>query len=285
MEAAILKFFENIRNPFLDYFFGFFTLLGEEFVVAGIILVLYLLWNKALGERVLLTLLTATTMTTALKGIGRMRPYAANVVSAGNITVDDLGASSSFPSGHATCISAMCVGLSIPFYKKKAFPIVTSIGSVLIVLVSLSRLYFGVHYPTDILAGLAVGTLSAILWTVIYSKFYNYRQYVFLAIALLSLFLLFIPVLHKNDNMAKMSALMLSVAAFLFFEKYVVELKNPTKWLHRLYRILILGTIAVILYLPLHFLPKNNVTAFFKILILASGTLFASTTLFKIFNI
>ena len=285
MEAAILRFFENIRNPFLNYFFGFFTLLGEEFVVAGIILVIFLLWNKNLGERILLTLLTATTLTTGLKGIGRARPYHAGVVSAGKLDVSDLGATTSFPSGHATCISAMCVGGSIPFYKKKGFAIVASIGSVFIVLVSLSRLYFGVHYPTDILAGLAVGTLSSILWAIIYNKCYNQRLYIFLGLALATIPLLFIPALQKNDNMSQMSALMLSVSSYLFFEKYVVQLQDATKWLHRLYRMLILGTIAVILYLPLHFLPKNNISAFFKILILASGTLFSSTTLFKIFKI
>ena len=285
METAILKFFENIRNPFLDYFFGFFTLLGEEFIVAGIILVIFLLWNKNLGERILLTLLTATTLTTGLKGIGRARPYHAGIVSNGNIDVSDLGATSSFPSGHATCISSMCIGGTIPFYKKKAMPIIASCSGVLIVLVCISRLYFGVHYPTDILAGIAVGTLSSILWAIVYSKFYNQRLYIFLAFALCTIPCLFIPALQINDNIFQMSALMLAVSGYLFFEKYIVPLHDCTKWLHRLYRVLILIAIAAILYLPLHFLPDGNITAFFKILILAGGTLPAATTLFKLFKI
>ena len=285
MEAAILRFFENIRNPFLNYFFGFFTLLGEEYIVAGIILVIYLLWNKAYGERILLTLLTATTVTTGLKGIGRPRPYYAGVVSQGNINVSGLGDTSSFPSGHSTCISAMTVGGTIPFYKKKGFALVATIGSILFVLVPISRLYFGVHYPTDILAGLTIGTLSSILWTVIYTKCPKYRIFIFLGIALATLPLLFIPALQKNDSMTKMSALTLSVAGYLFFERYVVPLKDATKWLHRLYRVLILLAIVIIIYLPLHFLPENNIAAFFKILILASGTLLSATTLFKIFKI
>ena len=34
---------------------------------------------------------------------------------------------------------------------------------VLAVLIALSRLYVGVHYPTDVLAGALVGTLSALV--------------------------------------------------------------------------------------------------------------------------
>ncbi len=285
MEVAILRFFANIRNPYLDYFFGFFTLLGEEFIVAGIILVLFLLWNKNIGERILLTLLTATTFTTGLKGIGRLRPYAANVVPSGNIDVADLGATSSFPSGHATCISSICIGGTLPFYQKKVFPILASCGGILILLVSLSRLYFGVHYPTDILAGLAIGTISSLLWSVIYNKIYQQRLYIFLAIALCTIPCLFIPKLQINDNIFKMSALMLAVSGYLFFEKYIVPLHDCTKWLHRVYRVFILIAIAGILYLPLHFLPANNIVAFIQIFILAGGTLIAATTLFHLFKI
>ena len=41
MDAIILQAFENIRCGFLDFFFSIFTLLGEEFVIAGIIAVIY----------------------------------------------------------------------------------------------------------------------------------------------------------------------------------------------------------------------------------------------------
>ena len=63
----------------------------------------------------------------------------------------------SFPSGH-TCASFACAGV---YYK--AFPGKWGKAAmVLAVLIALSRLYVGVHYPTDVLAGALVGTFSAL---------------------------------------------------------------------------------------------------------------------------
>ena len=64
----------------------------------------------------------------------------------------------SFPSGH-TCASFSC---AVVYYKM--YPDIKGKGAmVLAVLIALSRLYVGVHYPTDVLGGAIVGWLSAIL--------------------------------------------------------------------------------------------------------------------------
>ena len=69
----------------------------------------------------------------------------------------DGSAFNSFPSGH-TCASFACAGV---YYK--AFPGKWGKAAmVLAVLIALSRLYVGVHYPTDVLAGALVGTFSAL---------------------------------------------------------------------------------------------------------------------------
>lgn len=72
----------------------------------------------------------------------------------------------SFPSGHTTAsfafAFAFCFGLN---RKKYSIPIF-----VLASLIAFSRLYVGVHYPTDVLGGLLVGTLSAVLVCNLYKK-------------------------------------------------------------------------------------------------------------------
>ena len=54
-----------------------------------------------------------------------------------------------------------------------------------------SRLYFGVHYPTDVLAGFALGTAFALFWELVYRKAYGARYFILAALAVL--FLLLIP--------------------------------------------------------------------------------------------
>jgi len=60
-----------------------------------------------------------------------------------------------FPSGHATVITVIMLSL-IPYLRNKWrwFP------PLAIVLVCLSRLYLGVHFPLDIVGGVALGTAA-----------------------------------------------------------------------------------------------------------------------------
>lgn len=65
----------------------------------------------------------------------------------------------SFPSGH-TCSAfafacGLCGGAPTRWMKAAALVLATLMG--------LSRLYVGVHYPSDVLAGAAVGALSGLL--------------------------------------------------------------------------------------------------------------------------
>lgn len=73
----------------------------------------------------------------------------------------------SFPSGHSASsfAAAMCIYLNAP--KKYGIPIL-----LLALLMALSRLYVGVHYPGDVVTGAIVGSLMA--WLVY--KVYNARQ-------------------------------------------------------------------------------------------------------------
>lgn len=64
---------------------------------------------------------------------------------------------SSFPSDHAALFAALATGL---FFVSKRVGIFAIIYSITIIL--LPRVYFGLHYPTDIIAGALIGAITAI---------------------------------------------------------------------------------------------------------------------------
>ena len=67
---------------------------------------------------------------------------------------------SSFPSGHTNASFAAAFALAKGFGKKGAWAYLVA------ALIAVSRLWVGVHYPTDVIAGAVCGTLCAWLaWT------------------------------------------------------------------------------------------------------------------------
>ena len=277
MDAAISQAIAGIRCPFLDVFFSIFTALGEEFIIAAIIAVVYICFSKRVGEQALVTVMTASCITAGVKSaVRRLRPYAVGDVT--RVEIDnalvstmDLDADMSFPSGHATATSAFFGTLSLRFRR-----LAVILPCVLFtLLVMLSRLYFGVHYFTDVLTGLVIGTACAFGWQLVYSKWYGARLYVYAVIALLTLPLLFIP-RTATHSMFQISAITLATAAGLFIEEKFIRFEDTSRWLHRLFRLLIVGGIASAFFLPLEFLlPENEWLSFLKYFL----TLFAAMTL------
>ncbi|MEU4311636.1 phosphatase PAP2 family protein [Nocardia sp. NPDC024068] len=91
--------------------------------------------------------------------IGRQRPPAADRL----VTVADL----SFPSGHSTGSAAVVGVLAtvcwIRMHRRVVARVVAVLAAVFVILVGLSRVYLGVHWPTDVLAGWALGGLLVVL--------------------------------------------------------------------------------------------------------------------------
>lgn len=79
---------------------------------------------------------------------------------------------SSFPSGHAAgtaALGASLLVLALPHIGRSARVLLVSAAVVVAVAVATSRVVLGVHYPSDVLAGLLLGTLCALAATPILS--------------------------------------------------------------------------------------------------------------------
>ena len=149
---------EYVRNDFLTPIFKFITMLGDEgFIWIAIALVLLFIkkYRKAgisVGVALLGSLLFNNMLIKNL--VARTRPY--RVIETLTILIEEPG-EFSFPSGHTSSSFAAGVVLFMLLPRKYGVP-----AMILAFLIGISRLYVGVHYPTDVLGGMVMGTLLAV---------------------------------------------------------------------------------------------------------------------------
>jgi undecaprenyl-diphosphatase len=80
----------------------------------------------------------------------------------------------SFPSGHSMISAALYMTLAVliarTMERRRQRVAVVAIGAALMMLIGFTRLYLGVHYPTDVLAGWTAGLLWALICGLIVNR-------------------------------------------------------------------------------------------------------------------
>jgi membrane-associated phospholipid phosphatase len=150
-DIAILNWLHVHSNTFFDQFFLIITELGG--IIAVVLVTLFLtiyLWVYKKRRRSALTLAFgvggAAAANIVLKALfQRERP------SLWHPSVIEI--SFSFPSGHAMASAALIACLVVILWKTKYRWLAVVAGTIIVALVGLSRMYLGVHYPSDVLAG------------------------------------------------------------------------------------------------------------------------------------
>ena len=159
LDLSIMMFVqENLRSAIGDAIMVFITHLGDGgwlWIAIGVLLLLFKKTRIA-GFSVLISLaINALFTNVTLKDlIARPRPFH---VSDQILPLIPLPSSYSFPSGHTSGSLTAAFALYKTTPKEYGIPAV-----ILAALIGLSRIYVGVHYPTDVLGGLAVAIVSSI---------------------------------------------------------------------------------------------------------------------------
>lgn len=165
MELQILHWFGSIHNPVLNPIMYFFTCLGNAGIF-WILLALALLTvlpkkYRKVGLTMAIALILSLIMCNGVMKnfYHRVRPFVTDPTLQETelygifATIHDW----SFPSGHTSASFAAAVAMFM-WYKKEGT------GALIIAaLVSISRLYLTVHYPTDVIASLILGSLYGVI--------------------------------------------------------------------------------------------------------------------------
>ena len=219
-----------MQSSFPDGVFGFFKLIANvvsKNVLAFLFISIYLAYNKEWGKFTLLSLGVAGVCCEFVKvTVARLRPYAAvdkiKCIYPNEPGQDPLNfkiQGYSFPSGHS--MMATNLFLAIPIYVRNIKYI--AIGLVGVLIVALSRVGLGVHFPTDTIAGFIIALVIILLLSRIFDKIEN-RKYIYLGIVALSLVgIVFCPAISYIKYVALASGISLG---FLVEEKYV-NFENP----------------------------------------------------------
>ena len=156
LDKTISALIYSWRSPVLTGLMKVITNFGAEYLMLiSITVVFFLIWKKHKHEALVLAiiLIMGLVINMFLKQIiQRPRP---------DIMPSVVETSYSFPSGHA--MNSSVFYLTIAFYtyhftrKKKLSLVVTGGAIVLLLLIGFSRVYLGVHYPSDVVAGYVVG--------------------------------------------------------------------------------------------------------------------------------
>jgi undecaprenyl-diphosphatase len=167
-DMSILNFMATNRTPFLNQFMLFTTYLGKgEIIILGMVfvsIILILLRRWFFFYALLISVTIGELFVWIIKNlVDRPRPPTSSALVIEN--------SFSFPSGH-TFVALAFYGLLTYFLvrfinKKWLKKLVIFFGTLIVVLISLSRIYLGAHWFSDVVASLASGLawLSILIMT------------------------------------------------------------------------------------------------------------------------
>lgn len=139
-DSQIFVFIQSLRNPLLDTFFSWLLVIEKDFIFYSLVII-------------------ATVIILAVQNKRKLLPYALSLAFAGGLAIllkitfvrprPNGSDALSFPSGHATLLAA-----SIPFLSNKTLRMIWIILSCILLL---ARLWIGLHYLSDIIAGITIG--------------------------------------------------------------------------------------------------------------------------------
>ena len=174
---VLLYFQEHIRTDWLDPIMKGISLIGYKGIVWILLCIGLMIPKKT--RRIGICAAAALALSFILNNliiknvVGRIRPYEAVE---GLIRVGDPEKDASFPSGHTACVFSVAMGILLPAKKKLPGILLLCFG----VLMGISRIYLGVHYPTDVICAVlfasAAGVAAYFIFRMIENKVRKRRQ-------------------------------------------------------------------------------------------------------------
>lgn len=157
-EISILLWIQDNLRGFMDGFWLFITSLADKgrlWILIAVVLLFFKTTRKTAVTMLIALIINHVMTNMVLKDLfARPRPY---MVSSEIVPLIRRLSSYSFPSGHTSSSFAAALVMHRMLPKKAGIP-----ALVFAAMIGFSRMYVGVHYPTDVLGGIAIGIISSV---------------------------------------------------------------------------------------------------------------------------
>lgn len=162
-EVSLMEWLQAHLGAGAISFLSLLSMFGEELLLVAIMGFLYWCYDKQFGKFVGLNMLVANVWNPLIKNIFlRLRPYFVSdrisllrKIDADADVYDIAAQGYSFPSGHSSSAAAVYGSVALRGRRKW----LTLLAFLLPLLVGVSRVVVGAHFPTDVLAGWALGLI------------------------------------------------------------------------------------------------------------------------------
>ena len=152
----------NMRSGFMDFIMPWITILGDAgifwMICAGVLAITKKYRRIGFGMAIAMVLGLLVCNVTLKPLVARIRPY--DFQETLGVTINLLIEKQhdfSFPSGHTIASFEACTVMLLGS-KKLGIP-----ATILAILIAFSRMYLYVHYPTDVIASVILGTLFGVI--------------------------------------------------------------------------------------------------------------------------
>lgn len=160
VDVRIYEIIHSFRNKNLDFYFKNITKLGNMSIIFYIVFIFLIIKRNNYSLFLTAISIVSTSTMSILKNIiKRTRPDILRLINVSGY---------SYPSGHSmisVCVFGYLIYYILKTYKNNYLKyLLTTILSIIIISIGISRIYLGVHYFSDIIGGYLVSSVILIIF-------------------------------------------------------------------------------------------------------------------------
>jgi membrane-associated phospholipid phosphatase len=250
---------QQVHGPVIQNIASAITFMGDESFYLLFLPLIFWCVDFREGARLSVLFLFSSYLNICLKDLFQQpRPFDIN---------PDVGLSSEegygLPSYHAQSVVVVWAGLSTWVHKRWLW----TVGIVIILLVSFSRIYLGLHFPTDVLAGWVIGGVLLVVY--LFMRPVLERQLVKLNLCMQILISISLPLvlllIHPGKDATSAMAALAGIGVGLSLMRRYFPFNTRGLWWQRSMRFLIGVGIIFALYFGLKLILPSEESAFYLV--------------------